>query len=109
MTVGYCTYARKNRPDCAEELAEQERKLLAFAEREGYEVTEKYSEIAPGWPDGVQPVLDSLIQDVAAGKFAGVIATRVNAITRSDITGESLAEALNNSGAELIIIDDKEE
>ena len=106
----YCIYLRKSRADAeaeahgeGETLARHEKLLLELAKRDNYNVTQIYREIVSGETIAARPVVQLLLQDVEAGKWAGVLVAEVERLARGDTIDQGvMAQAFKYSGTKII-------
>lgn len=87
----YCLYLRKSRSDIeaeahgeGETLARHEKLLLELAKRDQYNVTQIYREIVSGETIAARPVVQQLLQDVADGKWTGVLVVEIERLARGN-------------------------
>ena len=93
----YCIYLRKSRADLdaeahgeGETLARHERILLELAKRDKLNVTEIYREIVSGDTIAARPVMQQLLQEVQAGRWAGVLVVEVERLARGETIDQGI-------------------
>lgn len=93
----YAAHLRKSRADIeaekrgeGESLARHRRDLYALAERLGITIEEEYCEIISGDKLSERPEMQRLLNDVAAGKWDGVLDVEVSRLTRGDLMDQGL-------------------
>ncbi len=93
----YCIYLRKSRADLdaeahgeGETLARHERILLELAKRERLNITEIYREIVSGDTIAARPVMQQLLQEVQAGRWAGVLVVEVERLARGETIDQGI-------------------
>lgn len=93
----YCIYLRKSRADIeaeahgeGETLARHEKLLLEVAKRKKISVTEIYREIVSGDTIAARPVMQQLLQEVQAGRWAGVLVVEVDRLARGDTIDQGI-------------------
>lgn len=93
----YCIYLRKSRADLdaeahgeGETLARHERILLELAKRDKLNVTEIYREIVSGDTIAARPVAQRLLQEVQAGRWAGVLVVEVERLARGETIDQGI-------------------
>lgn len=79
----YMRVARKNQIDSTQEaIYHQDAALTDYAEKNGLEIVEKYSDVAFSGTDTNRPGLQALISDYNAGKFDGVLTFDLSRLSR---------------------------
>ena len=93
----YAIHLRKSRADIeaerrgeGESLARHRRDLHALADRLGLDIVEEYCEIISGDRLSDRPEMQRLLNDVAAGRFDGVLDVEVSRLTRGDLMDQGL-------------------
>lgn len=93
----YCIYLRKSRADLdaeahgeGETLARHERILLELAKRERLNITQIYREIVSGDTIAARPVMQQLLQEVQAGRWAGVLVVEVERLARGETIDQGI-------------------
>lgn len=93
----YCIYLRKSRADLdaeahgeGETLARHERLLLELAKREHLNITEIYREIVSGDTIAARPIMQRLLQEVQAGRWAGVLVVEVERLARGETIDQGI-------------------
>ncbi len=106
----YCIYLRKSRKDMdaeahgeGEPLARYESLLLEAAKREKLNVTEIYREIVSGETITVRPVMLHLLEEVEAGRWAGVLVVEVERLARGNTVDKGIvAQTFQYSGTKIV-------
>lgn len=110
MPSQYCIYLRKSRADLEAEargagdtLARHERTLLSLAKVRGFSIGAIYRELASGERISTRPVVQQLLSEVEAGRWAGVLVTETSRLARGDSIDQGIvAQAFRYSGTFLI-------
>lgn len=108
----YAAYLRKSRADLeaeargeGETLARHLTMLKALAARNGHELSHIYREIVSGESISGRPEMQKLLQDVAAGKWAGVYCTEVERLARGNTMDQGrVAETFQFSHTKIITL-----
>ena len=106
----YCIYLRKSRVDIeaeahgeGETLARHEKLLLEVARRDKLNVTEIYREVVSGETIAARPVMQHLLEEVAAGRWEGVLVVEVERLARGDTVDQGvMAQTFQYSGTKII-------
>lgn len=106
----YCIYLRKSRVDIeaeahgeGETLARHEKLLLEVARRDKLNVTEIYREVVSGETIAARPVMQHLLEEVAAGRWAGVLVVEVERLARGDTVDQGvMAQTFKYSGTKIV-------
>ena len=106
----YCLYLRKSRADIdlenngqGETLARHEKILLDLAHRMQLNVTEIYREVVSGETITSRPMVQKLLAEVEAGRWAGVLVVEVERLARGDTIDQGVvARAFKYSGTKII-------
>lgn len=108
----YAAYLRKSRADLeaeargeGETLARHLTMLQALARRNGHELSHVYREIVSGESISGRPEMQKLLQDVAAGKWAGIYCTEVERLARGNTMDQGrVAETFQFSGTKIFTL-----
>jgi len=110
----YCAYLRKSRKDVelealgqGETLARHEKQLRDLADRLGVSIAETYREIVSGDTIAERPEVRRLLDDVAAGLWAGVLVMDVDRLGRGDSIDQGVIMQTFLYSGTLIITPDK--
>ena len=106
----YCIYLRKSRRDIeaeqrgeGETLARHRVMLTELAARRGLPIGRIYHEIVSGDTISDRPVMQELLRDVQAGKWAGVLVAEIERLARGDTIDQGIvAQAFKFSGTHII-------
>lgn len=106
----YCIYLRKSRRDIeaeqrgeGETLARHRAMLTELAARRGLPIGRIYQEIVSGDTISDRPVMQELLRDVQAGKWAGVLVAEIERLARGDTIDQGLvAQAFKFSDTHII-------
>ena len=106
----YCIYLRKSRRDIeaeqrgeGETLARHRAMLTELAARRGLPIGRIYHEIVSGDTISDRPVMQELLRDVQAGKWAGVLVAEIERLARGDTIDQGIvAQAFKFSGTHII-------
>lgn len=106
----YCMYLRKSRADAeaeargeGETLARHEKHLLDLAFKMGINISAIYREIVSGETIAQRPEIQELIQDVEAGKWAGVLVMEIERLARGDTVDQGIiAQTFKYAGTKII-------
>ena len=106
----YAIHLRKSRADLeaeargeGESLARHRKRLYDLAERRGYEIAEEYAEIISGDKLSDRPEMQRLLNDVAAGKYDGVLDVELSRLTRGDLMDQGyIINVFKFSGTKII-------
>ena len=97
MRTEYCAYLRKSRADAeaeahgaGETLARHEHLLMETARRLNITITAFYREVVSGDSIAARPEMQRLLQDVEAGKWAGVLCVEITRLARGDTIDQGL-------------------
>lgn len=87
----YALYLRKSRADLdaeqrgeGETLAKHRAALTDFAHRRGLMIVREYAEIVSGDSIAARPQMQTLLDDVKRGTYAGVIVNDIDRLGRGD-------------------------
>ena len=106
----YAIHLRKSRADLeaeargeGESLARHRKRLYDLAERRGYDIAEEYAEIISGDKLSERPEMQRLLNDVAAGKYDGVLDVELSRLTRGDLMDQGyIINVFKFSGTKII-------
>lgn len=106
----FCIYLRKSRVDIeaeahgeGETLARHEKALLDLARRNKYNVTQIYREVVSGETIAARPVIQHLLQEVADGRWKGVIVMEVERLARGDTIDQGyMAQTFKFSNTQIV-------
>lgn len=109
----YAIHLRKSRADLeaeargeGESLARHRKRLYDLAARRGYDIAEEYAEIISGDKLSERPEMQRLLNDVAAGKYDGVLDVEIARITRGDLMDQArIISIFKYSGTKIITPD----
>lgn len=97
IILQYCLYLRKSRADAeaeergeGETLIRHEKTLLELAKKLNLNVTEIYREIVSGETIAARPIMQSLLQEVEQGFWAGVLVMEVERLARGDTIDQGI-------------------
>jgi site-specific DNA recombinase len=94
-------YVRLSKDDGGEStaLARQEKECREFAEREGLSIVKVYSDNESAFSGKQRPAFNEMLADIKQGKYVGVIAWRLDRLTRSGRALADLSETVDAAGA----------
>lgn len=106
----YVIYLRKSRADAeaesrgeGETLLKHEKALIALAQRKNFLVAEIYREIVSGETIAARPLMQKLLGEVGAGRWAGVLVMEVERLARGDTIDQGVvAQTFKYSGTKII-------
>lgn len=106
----YAMHIRKSRADIeaelrgeGESLARHRKRLMDLADRLQLDVVEEYCEIISGDKLSERPEMQRLLQDVAAGKYDGVLDVEISRLTRGDMMDQArIINTFKYSGTRII-------
>lgn len=107
---GYVMYLRKSREDIEAEkrgemetLARHERMLRALADEQEINVVKVYKEVVSGETIQDRPEMQQMMQEVYAGKYAGVVCVKPDRLSRGDLENMGyIMNGLKFSGTQLV-------
>lgn len=108
--MSYVIYLRKSRADIeaeergeGETLARHEAALLALAEKQGLAIGAIYKEIVSGETIAARPEMQKLLDEVASGKWDGVLVMEIERLARGNTMDQGLvSNAFTYSGTKII-------
>lgn len=106
----YAMHLRKSRADLeaeargeGESLSRHRKRLYDLADRLGLDVVAEYAEVISGDKLADRPEMRRLLDDVAAGKYAGVLDIEISRLTRGDLMDQGLIiNTFKYSGTKII-------
>ena len=106
----YAIHLRKSRADLeaeargeGESLARHRKRLYDLAAVRGYDIAEEYAEIISGDKLSERPEMQRLLNDVAAGKYDGVLGIEISRFTRGDLMDQGyIINVFKYSGTKII-------
>nr|DAS80781.1 MAG TPA: integrase [Caudoviricetes sp.] len=110
----YCIYLRKSRADAeaeargdGETLARHEKTLMEFAKKHDYPIHGTYREIVSADTISARPEMQRLIEEVQAGRWAGVLCMEVERLARGDTIDQGIVAQAFKCSNTLIITPQK--
>lgn len=106
----YAAYLRKSRADVEleqrgeyETLARHETELLALSKKLNKPITKIYKEVVSGETIAARPVVQGVLQEVEAGKWAGIYVMEVERLARGETIDQGIvAQAFKYSNTKII-------
>ncbi|MBQ7825873.1 MAG: recombinase family protein [Clostridia bacterium] len=106
----YAIHLRKSRADLeaeargeGESLSRHRKRLYDLAARRGYDIAEEYAEIISGDKLADRPEMQRLLNDVATGRYEGVLDIEIARLTRGDLMDQGyILNVFKFSGTKII-------
>ena len=106
----YCIYLRKSRADAeaeargeGETLSRHSNMLMELAGKLDLSIVRIYKEIVSGESIAARPQMQSLLADVAEGRYAGVLVMEIERLARGDTIDQGVvAQAFRDSSTKII-------
>jgi len=97
-------YARVSKWDASQNPENQLIRLRKYAQEQGYDVYDKYVDMASG-ADQNRPQLDRMLQDARGHRFNLILTVKIDRIARSMPNFHDLLKALEKAGVKFHFID----